>query len=794
MPQSTIIEAPEGCSRYTVGDLTVDVGRARVSRADTEIPLPKLSFDLLHALVEAAPNLVTADELVNRVWAGLVVSSETVSQRVKLLRSALGDDARRPRYIAAVRSRGYRLVADVAPADAPVATSEREHPPVAAPKRFPRWWLGVAAGVATVVVLAVAVLRLEVKQDVPAPAEPDPILAAEGPPSIAVLPFENLSGSSDNDVLALGLAESVLHQLANLREITAIARTSSFASVGGGDDARAIGRQLNARYLLAGSVQSDAAHLRVTARLVDAKTGRHVWSMRFDKTPQDIFAVQDEIALEVAKALELTLDSRSSERLAGQGTMDFDAYLAFMQGRAVLNTLNVVRLPTAISYLERAIRSDPGFASAYVELAGAKVRLAEYAAGDDQSARFAAALESANALIAKALELDPQSGEAYIRRGYLRAFTDLAGAEADFRRGLELQPNSVHGFEGLAAALFQDPTRVDEARAMLDRVRELNPLEPRHDVTMFVLLLYAQGNVEEAERSVVSALRKDPLYHPALIRLGELRWFLGASAEAARYGEQALTIDPQSDWTRRYLLRAYLEMGDPAAAQDIVDGASEPVSAHRVPLHLYRREWDLAGEAAYASVEAGSVLPIDAFMVVLAIRMYARATGDYARARSVLEEWSETTLDEQGRPVSGEPLGMRVITVGLADILQQIGDEEGARHLLKAVLADMDYETRELGRNDLWHFHSRPMALALLGRYSAAVDLIERYMQGGVVRNDSWSILEFEPVLEPVRSEQQFQRLLATARANATEQYRRVVQLRQDGVVPARSGAHREDQ
>ena len=791
MPQPTASHVPEPPSIYLVDDLAIDARRARVTRGDTEIPLSRLSFDLLLALVEAAPNIVTADELVERVWPGRVVSPETVSQRVKLLRSALGDDARHPRYIAAVRSRGYRLVAEASPADFSIGVAELQR--LAKRSRFRRRWTGAGIGAVALTLLVVGALRLEVGRT-PVSTEPESTLAEEGPPSVAVLPFENLSGSADNDVLALGVAESVLYQLANLREITIIARTSSFASVGGGDDARAIGRQLNARYLLAGSVQSDAAHLRVTARLVDAKTGRHVWSMRFDKTPQDIFAVQDEIALEVAKALELTLDSRSSERLAGQGTMDFDAYLAFMQGRAVLNTLNVVRLPTAISYLERAIRSDPGFASAYVELAGAKVRLAEYAAGDDQSARFAAALESANALIAKALELDPQSGEAYIRRGYLRAFTDLAGAEADFRRGLELQPNSVHGFEGLAAALFQDPTRVDEARAMLDRVRELNPLEPRHDVTMFVLLLYAQGNVEEAERSVVSALRKDPLYHPALIRLGELRWFLGASAEAARYGEQALTIDPQSDWTRRYLLRAYLEMGDPAAAQDIVDGASEPVSAHRVPLHLYRREWDLAGEAAYASVEAGSVLPIDAFMVVLAIRMYARATGDYARARSVLEEWSETTLDEQGRPVSGEPLGMRVITVGLADILQQIGDEEGARHLLKAVLADMDYETRELGRNDLWHFHSRPMALALLGRYSAAVDLIERYMQGGVVRNDSWSILEFEPVLEPVRSEQQFQRLLATARANATEQYRRVVQLRQDGVVPARSGAHREDQ
>ena len=155
--------------------------------------------------------------------------------------------------------------------------------------------------------------------------------------SIAVLPFENLGTTSDAATLAPGIAEAVLHQLATVSELTVVARTSSFTFPADGD-VRRIGKTLNVRYILAGSVQTNSTQLRVTAQLIDCSSGAQVWSVRIDDTPHDIFAVQDEIALKVAQALKLSLHSSVAERLTGQGTTNFDAYLAYLQGRAHVAT------------------------------------------------------------------------------------------------------------------------------------------------------------------------------------------------------------------------------------------------------------------------------------------------------------------------------------------------------------------------------------------------------------------------------------------------------------------------
>ena len=167
------------------------------------------------------------------------------------------------------------------------------------------------ADVAIIAVLVVAVAVLLVRQS--------RVGGDDGKgQTVAVLPFTNLSRGDDGEVLALGIAEAVLHQLANLAELEVISRTSSFAFRERNEDAREIGKQLGARYLLEGSVQSDRTRMRVTTQLIDARTGSDVWSMRFDRPPGDVFAVQDEIAVQVARALELSLDANATDRLTGR--------------------------------------------------------------------------------------------------------------------------------------------------------------------------------------------------------------------------------------------------------------------------------------------------------------------------------------------------------------------------------------------------------------------------------------------------------------------------------------------
>ena len=237
------------------------------------------------------------------------------------------------------------------------------------------------ADLAVIGVLLVAVAVLLVRQS-------DLGGGGSGSPAIAVLPFQNLSAAADGQVLALGIAESVLHQLANLEKLAVISRTSSFALGDRKQDAREIGRQLGARYLLEGTVQSNPSRMRVTTQLIDTETGADVWSMRFDRPPGDIFEVQDEIALQVTKALELSLDASERDRLTGQGTENLAAYLAFLQGRQLQNSDRVADTRAAIEHFERAIRADPEFAEAYLRLAAAKLFVADFEVTDDRAARW----------------------------------------------------------------------------------------------------------------------------------------------------------------------------------------------------------------------------------------------------------------------------------------------------------------------------------------------------------------------------------------------------------------------
>jgi adenylate cyclase len=168
--------------------------------------------------------------------------------------------------------------------------------------------------------------------------------------SIAVLPFENLSTAPNGSIIALGMSEAILHHLGKMHRLTVIARTSSFGFQGVHADSRDIARKLNVHYLLEGSVQTDQLRLRVTVQLVDATTGTDVWSIRLDRNPQDIFAVQDEIAQAVALALQLSRRDREPAIASRNGTKQIGAWLAFQQGRTLVATRrdlgSEIRAPT----------------------------------------------------------------------------------------------------------------------------------------------------------------------------------------------------------------------------------------------------------------------------------------------------------------------------------------------------------------------------------------------------------------------------------------------------------------
>ena len=631
-------------------------------------------------------------------------------------------------------------------------------------------------------------------RDHPKSSDDLPLATTELPArSVAVLAFENRGGSDESGVLAEGIPETVLHQLGLLPGLTVIARGSSFAFRDGGEDLRVIGRKLNVRYLLEGSVQAAGNRLRVTSRLVDAQTGASVWSEQFDPKLEDLFAVQDEIALEVARALRLTLDAASG---GGTGTRasateNYDSYFEFLRGRALLASVRMSDLPAAIEALNAAIRHDPTFASPYVLLARARILEAEQKEKGDLTEKFMQTRASAIALLNKAIELDPQSGEAYVERGYLHIYLDVAEADADMRRGLELAPNYARGYEGLAAVYFQSVARRREALEMLEKARQLDPLEIRLDVLKALYLTWGPGDYEQAAEVLQSVLERDPLYVPALMRLADVRW--GGQerhAESVALVEQAVALDPGNGTAWRNMVLSYIAVGEIAGAEDAVRHLSDHPALGPMNIHLFRNEWRAAGEAAYALIATGPTYFQVEGQVSLAIRRHARLTGDYQRAIAALESWAAVTWDGE-EPILQGQLDMGIGVAGLADMLMATGQHDRARALLNELLANADLQVNRFGRGERWLNMGRAFAYVLLDRPDDAIEVLQRQAQNGFLSN-SWRVLiEDEPILDSLRDRQDFKAVVAECQAIEAREHALLLRMRAEGRIPDRSKGSR---
>jgi TolB-like protein/DNA-binding winged helix-turn-helix (wHTH) protein len=774
---------------YQVADLTVDTRRVTVLRAGQPVAVTGLSFDLLVALIEAAPRVVSQDELMDRVWSGLVVGPETVSQRIKLLRDALDDDPKHPRYVAGVRGRGYRLLPDVVRVDSEAAASSSAPlpapppAPVAAP--LPRWQLASLA-IGVIVVVGIVTWLLLDREPASVPATETAATAAAPARSVAVLAFENRGGAPGTEIFAEGIPETVLHQLARFPGLTVISRGSSFAFRGKTADLRDIGRRLNVRYLLEGSVQTAGTRLRVTSSLVDAQSGASVWSMQFDRAATDVFAVQDEISLEVARAMQLTLEAGTDAvaSLRQGATKSYEAYLAFLRGRALLASSRVSDLPEAAESLAAAIRHDRSFAGAYVLLARARVAIAEQAADRDRA--FPQAYEQAMDLLDQAIRLDPKNGEAFVERGYLKVFYDPAAADADLQRGIALSPNYARGYEGLAAVMFQSAARRREALELIDTARRLDPLSSNVEVLKASYLFWGAGDATQAAAILESVLEREPLYVPAIVRLAEVRWTAqGEYAEAVQLAEQAVSLDPGSEPAWRVLMASYLEMDETAAAQFPAQRASADPNFSALVMNVHRGRWREAGEAAYGLVASGNTGPRTERAISLAIARHARMTGQYDRAVEVLSSWALVDWDGEEPVLQGQlDLGQGV--TALAEVMAASKQAARATALLETFLDDARIQVTRYGRGVAWLNDARAKALALLGRNDEAMQVLEEQMRLGFGKHDWRATLEQQPAFEPLRSRKEYQTLLATVHEQASKEREQLSQMRADGLVPDR--------
>jgi TolB-like protein/DNA-binding winged helix-turn-helix (wHTH) protein/Flp pilus assembly protein TadD len=547
--------APRVAERYLAGDLCVDAGAMRVTRGGQPLRLQGLSFDLLLTLVRAAPDVVSVDQLMDRAWPGLVVSPETVSQRVKLLREALGDESRDPRYVAVVRGRGYRFVASVAP----LAAAEPGSRPAAPP-----WRTWAALGALALVLALAAYLALDDAREASAPAIP--VAAGLGENSIAVLPFENRSrDGADGALLADGLLDDLLTQLAKVASLEVISRSSVMAYRGSHKNVRVIGQALGVAHILEGSVQQAGGRVRVNVQLIDTRSDAHRWAETYDRelTAHNLLAIQTDIAQAVSTALLGVLPVREGDS-GGVSTGNTTAYLAYLSGKFQHNAWFIDNaadgLQKAEEHFRRAVDLDPGFAAAHAALA--RVMMERYWQGEANRPRD---LEEAHRRVIRTLELAPQLPEAHIAEGFYHyyGFRDYARALTAFEEAERLMPGGaeIHVAKGL---VLQRMGRGPEALASFGRARQLDPanLKP----LFYLVDLHASLRDYPAAEALIAQVQQRFPRDSRILETAATLAFM-RTGDTAGYRRALAAIPGASPWSRWWA--AFLDR-DFAAAEAVL--------------------------------------------------------------------------------------------------------------------------------------------------------------------------------------------------------------------------------
>jgi TolB-like protein/DNA-binding winged helix-turn-helix (wHTH) protein/Tfp pilus assembly protein PilF len=766
--------AANGRERYRVGDLIVDVGQQRVTGPSGDIELPKLSFDLLLALVRRAPDFVSNDELSAIVWSGVVVSPETVTKRVNLLRAALGDDTASPRYVAGLRARGYRVVAPVnverdASADAPepdapaaLPTTNATSLPVPAPStRARRIWIATVVLVVTCAASLAWWISRNEPAGVPAPTSPAASLADA---SVAVLPFEDLSPSPSDAYLAVGVPEMVLERLSSVPRLTVVASGPTSGLDARALEPREVGHRLGARYLVLGSVQRVASRLRVGARLVDAQTGTQVWSTTVDRDIADLFAVQDAIATQVVDELRRRVDGLAGVPAAAGHTPPIEAQLAYLQGRVLLSRYTVRGAEEAAARFAEAIAIDPRFAAAEAGLFDARML-----AADRRHEDLAAARAREMPLVDHAIEVDLRCGAAYVARA-IWSGEGPERQEADFRRGLELDPGNGRGL--VAYSEFLDRAgRYDEGARMLDRALLVDPRSPRVQFrkVMRQFDLQSTASLEPGMRQV---LELDPDYQPALQRYAKYRWMHGEIAEAAQIIDHAIEVDPQNPWSRHTAAAIYLDLADPQSARQVAAATPSSRNTSRILLNLYSGDWRAAGVAAYSGAGREYNL-FESWGVPEAVRDHALHTGDYARAIAYLEDRYRLGGDHARLDVSN----FRAAAC-LAQLLQESGDTARSRQLLDRLMVEIDASIPRHGT--IGALRTKATVQLLAGDREAALrTLADSFADHDLLQ--WWYTLERDPLWEPLRSDPVFVAAAAQVRARVAREQAALASARNAG-------------
>jgi TolB-like protein len=491
-----------GTTRFVFGEHVVDADRRELTRGSEAVAVGPQVFDLLMYLLRNRERVVTKDDLIEVVWGGRIVSESTLTSHINAVRKAIGDTGEEQRLVRTIARKGYRFVGNVTEADAAERTAT------------------------------------------PAPPEPlAPALTLPDRPSIAVLPFVNLSGDPAQDYFVDGVVEDIISALSRMGWLFVIARNSSFTYKGRAVDVKQVGRELGVRYVLEGSLRKAANRVRITGQLVDAGTGANIWSERFEGKIDDIFALQDQLTADVVGAIMPQLERAEIARAQRKPTGSLDAYDYYLRAMANLHHGTREAVDEALRLLLEAIDADPTFASAYGMASWChfwrKVNgwMSDRARESAEGARLAR----------RAIELGQDDAIALTRAGHALAHLagELDSGVALLGRAKLLNPNlAAAWFLGGFVRLWRGDA--DDAIAYFTQAMRLSPLDPelyRMQAGMAAAHLFG-GRFDQATSWATQAFRDLPSFLMAVAIIAAAHALAGRHDEAQRAMQRLRELDP----------------------------------------------------------------------------------------------------------------------------------------------------------------------------------------------------------------------------------------------------------
>jgi len=561
-------------------DFELDLRPRRLRRGSHVLKLERIPLEILILLLEHRGEIVSREKIVARVWGNDVFldTDNSIRGAIRKVRQALKDDPETPRFIQTVTGRGYRFIAPIiSPQEehtteppkpeasvVPIGTQSFVREPDSWPqggslglmdqeqgrtagqvpgtetargqvRRHARTWVFV--GLASLAVVSILSLREFWSwrgSRVPAVFQRKTVLA--------VLPFDNLSRDPDQEFFSEGLTEEMIAQLGKLNRdrLKVVARSSVAKYKGSGLAAREIGKELNADYLVQGSIRRSSDRIRITVQLIKARDQIDVWTESYDRELKDVLAVQDSVVRSIASEIHIALTEEQEERLATPRQISPEAYEAYLKGRYYWNKRTGESMQKAEQYFEQAIDKDPTYAAAYSGLADCNSGLTWHGFKSP-----AEALPKAYAAARKALEINPESAEAHASLGLAMTHSwDWTGAEAEFRGALQLDPQyaNAHHWYGDYLSIR---SRHGEALAEAKHALELDPLNLMIS-TWVGLRYYMARDYSRAIDQNRNSVELDPNFAAAHLLLGEDYRGAGLPSEAVNELKKAASLSGDS--------------------------------------------------------------------------------------------------------------------------------------------------------------------------------------------------------------------------------------------------------